>query len=210
MLGFILTSVFFFLAMRQRSTIQNQRDTAAILNAKAYLNSYANYLEDLTIASLTEITEYGSKKINFDNSITGKVTNKPTEIVGMVDFGKDKKATYKFGGDVYIEWNKCAEEFTNYRSDIYINNTLYKHKKEGGGCTNDKNYNDVVLVTIKDTLTIKTLNAPAYYRITAKDEKTTLVDNKWHMDLKIDLDYGKKVTINKTFTPKPVQQPPQN
>ena len=187
MLGFVMTSVFFFFIMRQRANIAVQRDTVSILNKKAYLESFADYVENLSAANLAKIT------LPFDG-ITGTVTNNPKELTGSVEM--EEKKEYKFSGEIYIEWNKCT---ANMKADLDLDGTLYQAKN--GGCNGT--YDDAIgPIAVKDSFTLKALNAPFYYRITAKDDKTTLIDGKWHMDLSIDLGNGKKENIKKSFKPK--------
>ena len=189
MLGFVLTSVFFFFAMRQRAAIAIERDTAAILNARTYVESYAGYLENLSESDLNNIK--GS--VDFDG-IRGTITNEVDEIESAVDF--EATATYEFSGDIYIEWNKCSN---NLKGDLKLNDALYKTK--GTGCTNSKDYDDVIgPISLSGTsFDIETMNAPFKYRITEKTGASTLVDNKWHMNLKMNLGYGNKVTVKRTF-----------
>lgn len=182
LLGFVLTSVFFFFAMRQRAQIAIERDTAAILNAKTYVESYAGYLE-----------KHPSELDTTFDGIQVKLTQNVDEIEGSVDFGQTM--TYEFSGDIYIEWNKCTDTL---KGDLYLNSSLYE--KSGGGCTAKKDYDDVIgPVTVTNPFTIKTMNAPFKYRITEKTGASTLVDNKWHLDLEMGLDYGNRVSVKRTF-----------
>ena len=72
-MGFLLTSVFFFFGMSQRKNIEVQRDTAAIMNARMYVNSYADYLESQS-GTLTDPTN-----VDFDG-IIGTVTKEVESI----------------------------------------------------------------------------------------------------------------------------------
>ena len=76
---------------------------ADFLNGKAFLKSYADYLENLDQASRETLRDDGA---SFDN-ITGTVTNHADEIIAVADFGSTKN--YTFGGDIYVEWNKCPD-----------------------------------------------------------------------------------------------------
>ncbi len=189
LLGFLLTSVFFFFSMRQRANIAVQRDTAEILNTKAYLESYADYLESLSLADLETTKNNG---ISFDN-ITGTVTNKVDEIVDVADFGSPKN--YTFDGDIYIEWNKCSDSSTG---DLYVSDVLYKHNKPA---TCVQGYYDIEGPLSVSNPKIETLNTPFEFRITAKDSNTTIKDNNWYTNLEVDMGYGNKVKLNRTFKP---------
>jgi hypothetical protein len=187
--GFLLTSVFFFYIMRQRAMIAVQQDTAQILNARTYLTSYADYVQKLDDTGLNTLKSSG---VDFDG-IKGTVTNELSEITGVAD--SEVPMTYKFSGAIFIAWNKCANPA---KGDLLVNDILYAHGSTGG-CPSSQ-YDDVVgPISVTSPFVIKTLNAPFYYKITAQDSTTKLLDNKWYMDLKIDLDYGKKVTIKRTF-----------
>jgi hypothetical protein len=188
--GFVLTSVFFFYIMRQRATITAQRDTAQTLNAKMYLESYADYVEKLDATSLNALKTSG---VDFDG-IKGSVTDEPSEITGVADAGAT--VTYGFNGEIFIAWNKCPNSM---KGDLLVNDILYPHDIVTE-CPAGQEYDDVIgPIAVTNPFTIKTLNAPFYYSITPKDSSTRLADNKWYMSLKIDMDYGKKVTIERTF-----------
>jgi len=188
--GFVLTSVFFFYIMRQRATIAAQQDTSKALNAKMYLESYADYLEKLDATRLNSLKSSG---IDFDG-IKGTVTDELSEINGVADAGAT--VSYSFNGEIFIAWNKCQDSM---KGDMLLNDILYPHDTVVE-CPAGQQYDDVIgPIAVSDPFTIQTLNAPFYYNITPKDSSTKLVDNKWHMNLKINLDYGKKVTIERTF-----------
>ena len=197
LLGFLLTSVFFFFSMRQRANITVQRDTAEILNTKAYLESYADYLESLSSAKLEDIRDKAGDA-TFDN-ITGTATNEVDEIVDIADFGSLK--SYTFDGDIYVEWNKCSGDSEcsgASNGDLYVKNVLYKH--ESAVCI--QGYCDIVGPISVANPEIETLNSPFKFRITAKDSSTTIEDNNWYTNIGVDLGYSNKVKINRTFKPK--------
>lgn len=184
LLGFVLTSVFFFFGMRQRANISIQRDTAVILNSKSYLESYADYLE--TQASvLTDPTT-----IDFDG-IKGLVTKTVNNLEGVADVGIS--ATYSFGDSrqIFVEWNKCSD---NLEGDLLVNGAAYPHNADK--ClTTDTGYDDIIGPVTATDLLVETANAPFYFRITGTD----LTDNVWHLELSRDLGYGKKATVKRTF-----------
>ena len=173
LLGFVLVSVFFFFSMRQRATITEQRDTAAILNARAYLESYADYLE-----------EHSDELDTTFDDMQVSLTQQVSKIEGIVDTGSP--VTYQFSGDIFVEWNKCSD---NLKGDLVVNGVLYEHDEgtESECAPDEEGYDDVIgPITVTDP-EIETLNAPFYYRITGAG----LVDNKWHLDLSTELEYGK-------------------
>lgn len=200
MLGFILTSVFFFFSMRQRATIAIQQDTADILNKRQYLESYADYIQSLLLAELDKLKLSG---IDYDG-ISGTVTNEVNEITGVADVDYQTKPIsieYNFGGNIFIEWNKCTG---NLKGGLYVNEVLYEHDKVSE-CSPPpvSGYDDLIgPITVTSPFKIKTLNAPFAYHITPKDASTHLIDNKWQLDIKSELDYGKKVEVKRYFKAK--------
>ena len=198
MLGFILTSVFFFFIMRQRANIAVQRDTVKILNQKAYLESFADYVMSLDPTKKDGKAALDKLKIvNFDG-ITGTVTNESTSITGIADLGAPP-TQHDMGSakNIIIEWNKCN---ANMNGDLYVNNTLYK---SGTGDCKNKEYKDIAgpikIQTGSPKISIKAGSAPFYYRLTSKSGKMALADGKWQMDLQISLVYGKTARIKKNF-----------
>lgn len=195
MLGLLLTSVFFFFSMRQRAMVNVQRDTATIQNAKLFLESYADYLEN----KCKGVGCASDPTINSD-SITGTVTQKVASIENAVDFGKQQE--YKFTGSIYVEWNKCLKTgVQDFSGDLLVNDVLYNHSIESG-CAANEEYDDVIgPISVSGTptpFTIKTLNTPFDFRIKPQGG-IQLIDNQWHLDLSKDLDYGKKTSIKRTF-----------
>lgn len=198
MLGFVLTSVFFFFGMRQRMNTEVQRDTAEILNARAYLESYADYLQNTD-----EEWDSGPEAKNAFDDITGSLTQTVNEIEGSVDtseFGiapTDSKNTYQFNGDIFIEWNKCENNENLMPGDLIVHDATGDviYEKIDRNCVEGRDYNDVVSITIQRPFTIKTLNAPFQYRITGQN----LTDNKWHLELTTQLSYGKKIKVKRVF-----------
>jgi len=185
LLGFVLTSVFFFFGMRQRANIAIQRDTALILNSKMYLESYADYLE----ANAQETA------INFDG-IKGGVTKIVNKIEGIADIGV--ATNYQFGASkqIFVEWNKCSD---NLGGGLMVNGAVYTHDGTPDCDQAETEYDDVIgPITVTDPI-IETANAPFYFRITGTD----LTDNEWHLELERDLGYGKKTSISRTFPASP-------
>lgn len=191
MLGFVLTSVFFFFGMRQRAMVSVQRDTTTILNTRAYLESYANYIETLDLSELNNLKSSG---IDFDNGIiTGTITNEVSEINGMIDVGSS--TSYTFSGNIYVEWSKCPDDL---KGGVLINDVPYSHDS-GVECGPSETYDDVAgAIAVTDPV-IKTQNTPFNYRITPGDGSTQLVDNQWHLEISSELDYGKVITVKRTF-----------
>jgi hypothetical protein len=188
MLGLLLTSVFFFFSMRQRMMLSVQRDTAAMQNAKLFLESYADYLEKLCKGGGCASDP---KTVDSDGT-KGSVTQKVDSIENLVDFGQGQEQDYIFGGSIYVSWNRCSDAM---KGDLLVNEVLYKHQAP----TTCKDYDDLIgPINVTSPFTIRTQSAPLYFKIKAA-AGTQLIDNQWHLELSKDLDYGNKVTIQRTF-----------
>ena len=183
-MGFLLTSVFFFFGMSQRKNIAVQRDTAAILNARMYVNSYADYLESQS-ATLNDPTN-----VDFDG-ITGTVTKQVESIQSVADLGAEM--TYKFDGTIFVEWNKCNK---NLKGDLVVNGVTYEHDADNECTSTADGYDDVIgPITVPDPFTVETLNAPFYFQTAGNNMK----DNKWHLNLGTSLRYSKKIKVERVF-----------
>jgi len=183
MLGFILTSVFFFFSTRQRAVISEQRNTAEIISAKNYMESYADYLENLNTKVEMINQEFDGIKVT--------LTQKTKEITGELDFEKDE--TYKFTDNIYIEWNACSDKDKD-KGNLSIDGTLYE--TSNGTCSGDGYLDTEGPISVTDPFTIKAPDAPFKYRITSSNDKD-ITDNTWHLNMEMDLGYGEKIKINK-------------
>jgi hypothetical protein len=178
MLGFALTSVFFFLAVRQRATVTVQRDTIELINEREFIESYASYL-------MNNPSE--KPVIDFDG-ITGSLTQNVEEITGTLDI--NETATFHFDGRITLEWNACD---TPARGDIQINNSTYT-SFESVPC---ETFHDLAgPVNVGNPFTLRTLNAPLAYRIKGDG----LRDNEWHLDLASEKSLIKPVSVVTRFT----------
>lgn len=182
LLGFVLTSVFLFFGLRQRSAVTLQRETAEILNRKAYMESYKNYLIDgFKKGSLT------NPNVSFNEVFTGTVTNEVDEIVDTIDTNETNE--YKIDGEILIEWNRSGEPL---RGDMIVNGIT---ETSAGGGSGD--YQDAKVFSISSPLILQTANAPFEYRITSST--LSLLDNRWHLELSSELDYGKIISVSDIF-----------
>ncbi len=197
MLGLLLTSVFFFFSMRQRMMVAVQRDTAAQQSAKMLMESYADYLQ----AHPTEIKYFTGGKyygITTINGIFAKLTRYVDFIENSIDEGQTQ--TYHFVDpdhsgpfSIYIEWNRSSEG----KGDLLVNDVLYKSKDYLVDPGNDY-ANLIGPISVSDPFTVKTLNTPFSFKIRGA-VGTQAIDNLWHMELTKDLDYGKTISIKRTF-----------
>jgi len=187
MLGFVLTSVFFFFGMRQRMMVIAQRDTAEIQNAKMELESLAEYLQAHTPSSPSGLNAT-------IDGIQVLLTQNADEIVSTVDI--DETKTYTFSGSIFIEWDDCMN---NMQATLIVNDVAYDHDLNDICLSNKPGYDDLIgPISVTNSFTIKTLNAPSFFRIKPQ-AGTTLVDNQWHMELTKELEYGKKIIVHRTF-----------
>jgi len=182
LMGFLLTSTFFFFGMRQRKAITVQRDTATILNTKSYLKSYANYL-------IAQTKSVGTPPTLIEG-VNGKITKLTDTITGAVDI--DEPVTYKFAQTVKIKWNKCSN---NHKANLTINGIIFTHESSSECGPEDDGYDDQKTLATTNPFTLNTANTPYYYQIEGID----MTDNKWNLEISTDLDYGKTVKVRKTF-----------
>jgi hypothetical protein len=185
LLGVMLTSVFFFMAIRLSGMGTLQRETIQHQNQKAYLKSYVAYL-------MENPSEIDGK---FDN-IKIKLTQNVDEITGVLDSGKS--VTYPFSGTINIDWNLCAD---NQKGDLNVQGTDYTHDSSAGQeCApiGDEYDDSRSGINVPPDFTITAPNAPFHYRIKSADS-VQLKDNKWHLTASINLGYMKKIEMEKTF-----------
>ncbi|MBN2095770.1 hypothetical protein JW752_00010 [Candidatus Peregrinibacteria bacterium] len=181
MLGFLLTSVFFFFAFGQRKNIEEQRKTVDILNARMYLESLADYFQKYP----------GEKNTTYDNVRT-VLTQNVQSIEGVADVGIEGAAEYQFSGPIFVEWNRCA---SNLKGDLVVNGVVYKHDA-GDECDITGEYDDVAgPISVTSPFKIETLNRPFFFRINGDNLK----DNEWHLTLTTDIGYGKEIRVERTF-----------
>jgi len=181
MLGFLLTSVFFFFAFSQRKKIEEQRETVDILNARMYLESLADYFQKYP----------GEKNTTYDD-VRILLTQNVQSIEGVADVGAEGSAEYQFSGEIFVEWNRCA---SNLEGDLVINGVVYEHDA-GNGCDVTDEFDDVAgPINVANPFKIETLNRPFFFRMNGD----SLKDNEWHLTLTMDTSYGKEIKTERTF-----------
>jgi hypothetical protein len=186
MLGFVLTSVFFFFGMRQRLMLGAQRDTIEQMNAKSYMESLSEYFEK-------NANTVGEKELALDG-IQIRLTQVVTEIIGSVDVGVTESYLNVPNG-IFVEWNPCSDR--SFVGDIMVNGVRYPQDKLAT-CGN-REFKDIQgPLNVGSPMTINAADSPVKYRIRAKDQ-AALIDNRWHLSLTKTLDYGKVLSISKTF-----------
>ena len=183
LLGVMLTSVFFFLAMRLAGLGLTQRETMEYQNQKAYLESYVAYLME----NPSELDT------TFDN-IEVELTQNVSEITGIVD--SQSEVEYEFSGTIIIDWNLCSE---NYKGDMEVQGALHEHDGASECESSSAGHDDQESgVNVPNPFTIKASNSPFHYKITP-GLGTQLKDKKWHLEASMDLGYGKKIKIEEVF-----------
>jgi hypothetical protein len=189
MLGLLLTSVFFMFSVRERAMVGAQRDTAVEQSTKAYLESVADYFKK----KYQGHAPAGAETVTIDaDGVKGQVTNGVGVIENSVDLGKTQ--SYLFSTPFFIEWNRCEDLLNGGQGgDLKINGVVYKRSTSTADC---KEYNDVFGPITAANPVIETLNAPFGFRIKGVGG-ALLIDNQMHLQLTKELDYGKKITLDR-------------
>jgi hypothetical protein len=203
LMGISLAVVFFFFSQRLGAGLASQRATMEYQNARLLMESYADYLEHLPLATLETIKTTPTTSINF-NGITGTLTNDVSEITGVVDAGATSPL-YHFADTVAIQWNFCSQ---NFKTDMILVNggveTPQLHHAPPSCPPSSANYDDIVAsVAVSDPFSLKSSGAPFYYRITSTTSDKLVTGDKWQLDLEMPLGFRKKVSVSRTFTPAP-------
>lgn len=193
----LLTSTFFFI-LRQNMNSMSQIETIKYQNSKAYLESYANF-----IMSLNDPALEGMKgDINYGNgAVSGSISQNVNSVIGFVDSG-DKSAEYQFTGNFKIQWNKCSD---NNSADIMVfydsAQTTLRHNAGPSSCSifSDGYYDTDLSISVNSIpFSIQSLGAPTYYQISRIDG-APITEDKWHLNLTMNLGFGDIIEINKVF-----------
>ncbi|MBU0577366.1 hypothetical protein KJ742_05275 [Patescibacteria group bacterium] len=190
MLGALLLTATFFFVLRLNSLSGVQIDTMNYQNQKAYLESYVEYIKSLDPLDLV------AGPVHFDdNTIVGTVTNQVEAIEGVLDSGDSVDYTFA-AVNVDIEWNLCSD---GEDSDLAISPD--PGPPATGSCGD---YDSFVSSPGAGLITLTSLNAPLHYRITNPDPLDNgglVTDKQWHINLFINLGYGKKIEVEEAFVP---------
>jgi len=198
LMGISLTVVFFFFSQRLNAGVASQRATMEYQNARLLAESYADYLENLTLAELKTIKTAGGT-IDFEG-IKGTLTNDADAITGSVDAGMES-IQYHFTDTVKIQWNLCSQ---NFESDLIVINgasPLFPHvvppPPNCGPST--QGYDDETTLAVINPFSLKSNGVPFYYSISSTTPDKSVPSNEWQLKLEIPLGLRKKVTVNRTF-----------
>ena len=179
LLGISLTTVFFFFSQRLNANVAAQRETIEHVKAEGFINSYADYVEQLDQATV-ELKEGG---VGF-YGIEGTLTNDFQSIGGYLDAGEES-LEYEFTDEVNIEWNLCSD---NKKADLTVEDgadTTYAHPGGPSCSSSSPGYDDGVVVMVNNPFKIKATGGPFYYRITSTSLGALLQDNVWHLDIQL-------------------------
>ncbi len=177
LLGVLLTTVFFFTATRLQFNASVQRETIAIQNQRAYLESFVEYAKSK-----------GPGVYNFEGmNIT--ISDQVDTIEGFLDIGDIVQFT--FIDDVTVCWNQGTEN-----GDIIINDDP---KGAGVPCSNSGSYSSTVAISDGVPLKLQTLQAPLHYYVESNPVGTQLIDVKKHLTATASLEYGKEIRIEEIF-----------
>jgi hypothetical protein len=184
LLGVILTSVFFFFALRLNMNALIQRQATEELNKRAFFESYVGYL-------MENPSEINSQEFE---GVTVTLTQEVEEIRGVLDV--DQEIEYPIDKAVKVEWNLCSK---NYKMPIEIGEDRYEHATDPSCSTSSPGYDDMQDLTVSNSLKLKAIGAPTHYRITPQSPNDTVTDNKWHLTAEMDLGRWKKVRRVEVF-----------
>jgi hypothetical protein len=196
LMGISLAVVFFFFSVRLNASVASQRETMVYLNARLLMDSYADYVETLSLGDLEDMKAAGS--IDF-NGFTGTLTNDAEEITGTVDAFADSPV-YKFTDNISIEWNLCSN---NFKADlVLVNGTETLSPHVDNPCTPD-GYDDLITADVAEAtpFSFKSNGIPFEYRIKSTTPDQSVPGNEWQLNLEMPLGFRKKITVSRTFTP---------
>ncbi len=180
MLGLMMTTVFFYAAIRFGNLSEKQEETIEYQSQKAFFDSYMDYLKTHS----SEISNEMREGINIT------LTQTTDEITGVVE--SQDNVTYEdiVTGDVKVEYNFCGESANIETTPNYTVGPATQP------CTSF-DYGNYVLVTLlaDEDLVLTSLDAPFHYRITGTDLK----DTKWHLDAEMRFGFGKRLRENVEF-----------
>lgn len=190
LLGISLATVFFFFSQRLNSNVAAQRETIQYQNARLYFESYIAYIQSLDAVTLATLPD-ADGNIDFDG-ISGTLTNKTDEIVGLLDAGDDISYTADLGaGTLQVEWGHNPAEDTDL---LEIDGLLAVSVPTPCG-----DYCFAVGIG-SGSFTLSAPAGPIPYRLSATGD-AVLYDTEWQLDLEYSVSFRKKLTTSLTFTP---------
>ncbi|MDH5597427.1 MAG: hypothetical protein OEY44_04935 [Candidatus Peregrinibacteria bacterium] len=193
LLGLSLATVFFFFAQRLNMNSANQRDTIQYQNARALIESYADYLSALDAASLSGLS---SELSLLDGAITGTLSNAVPYIEGVLDAGASVSLDASFptpaSDKVKVEWDACPVSATEIL-EISGSPSL-----ASGNCPSLAYENSAELTDASFTLTAPA--GPVSYRVSPIGG-AVILDNKWQLHLEMPVNFRRSITIDKVIIP---------
>lgn len=192
LLGFTLTTVFFFFAVRQRLNVEIQRETAHIQATRTFVNDLMDYLRDQA-----EKKEEVSLAGEGWPELKASVSQNSLAIYGFADYKKSE--TFAFSDEIFIEWNHCDDKGLIDPGDLFIAQNTYPNIGSNGKCAQGGEFdNRAGPFLVPNNFELKTLNYPFRYRITSKDN-SGLKDKRWYISVEQGLDRGRFIRENEVL-----------
>jgi len=194
-LGLSLATVFFFFAQRLNMNSANQRDTIQYQNARALIESYADYLSSLDGVSLSSLN--GNLSL-MDGAITGTLSNEVPYIERVLDAGASVSLDASFptpaSDKVIVEWDACPVSVTEIL-EIDVEPPIVD-----GGCGGSDYENSADVTDTAFTLTAPA--GPVAYRVSPIGG-AVILDNKWQLHLEMPVNFRRTITIDRVIRPTP-------
>lgn len=194
LLGLSLASVFFFFAQRLNQNAAAQRETIQYQNAKRLLDSYGDYLGELSEGGLILLRDANAGAIEFAG-MTGTLANQSDELFGTLD--SDESVIYEVsGGAAKVEWNYCDGTVTGEDFDMTVSNSLPSAEQ---GCTTF-DFKDVTQTNNDTDFELTAGLIPVTYRVTPTGS-AVVSGPTWQLSLNMSLGPKETVTLSRSWTP---------
>lgn len=187
LLGILMTTAFFFLAQRLNLNASVQSKIAQEQAAELFLNSYADYLQNLPFEDL--ILQAG--EINYEG-IVGNLSNSIPQIKGGLDSNQSISYTVA-EGKAKVEWGLCANNEAGLALTVEPVN-----KVEETNCSTT--YSQFAETQPSTTFTLTAGDIPVSYRITPLDQ-AHLYGPEWKLSLELKMDSNKTISLERQFKP---------
>ncbi|MBN2086946.1 hypothetical protein JW758_01230 [Candidatus Peregrinibacteria bacterium] len=189
MLGVLMTTVFFYAAIRFSKLQEQQQETIEYKNTKAFFDSFMDYLKENPSEMVVNKTSDNYEGI--DITLTQNVST----ITGALD--SLASATYEdiisAPADLKIEYNLCENGLQTEHANIK-SIPDYTIGPATQPCASF-DYANYVMIPVIDDLELSSLDAPFHYKISGADMK----DSKWHLSADMKFGFGKRLRENIEF-----------
>ncbi len=183
MLGLVLFTAFFFFATRLALNLAAEGATTERMNDMTFVKSYVEYLKKHP-SEVNGDMDFGGVKFKV------KLTQQVAALEGVLDAGAESPTYDLEKKSVTITWMPCDAN----AADLYVNEVF---TVASPACS--------ASVTEAETLTLRSANAPAVYKIVPTPTEppanppVLLTDTLWHLNLSYLPRVGKKIIVQKTF-----------